>query len=170
MNHIVDRSRDGEVSNFFPGLWEKPSSSSPSLLCLGETSPVRFQSATISAKHTTQTLHWQDKGSRIEGQSLLGERLFQKEECEIVWESCFSSLNVPFRKFDKPGPTFHSLILDKPSLIFFLSFQFVHEHENGSPLSQSSSSLSSSINQAQSPTTSSLQRCYASSFFFARIM
>ena len=123
MNHIVDRSRDGEVSNFFPGLWEKPSSSSPSLLCLGETSPVRFQSATISAKHTTQTLHWQDKGSRIEGQSLLGERLFQKEECEIVWESCFSSLNVPFRKFDKPGPGLSNFLVTRPDFSFSYTWQ-----------------------------------------------
>ena len=47
---------------FFPGLWEKPSSSSQSLLCLGEHNPVRFHQptnqATISTKHTTQTLQW----------------------------------------------------------------------------------------------------------------
>ena len=94
-------------------------------------------------------------------------RLFEKAVFPLLMFRSESLTNqgLVCQTFWLPGPTFHSLILDKPSLIFFLSFQFVHEHENGSPLSQSSSSLSSSINQAQSPTTSSLQRCYASSFF-----
>ena len=62
-----------EVSNFFPGLWEKPNTSSPSLLCLGEANPVRFQPATISTKHTTQTLHNTDTKKEEEAQGFLSE-------------------------------------------------------------------------------------------------
>ena len=47
---------------FFPGLWEKPSRSSQSLLCLGEHNPVRFHQPTKQqSAQNTQHRHYSEE-------------------------------------------------------------------------------------------------------------
>ena len=104
-----EKSRAAALHHSF--VWERPALSVFS----------RQQSA-----QNTQHRHYTDK-TRVLASGvkacMLGERLFQKEEGEIVWESCFSSLNVPFRKFDKPGPGLSNFLVTRPDFSFSYTWQ-----------------------------------------------
>ena len=146
-----EKSRAAALHHSF--VWERPALSVFS----------RQQSA-----QNTQHRHYTDK-TRVLASGVKAcwvKDSFRKRSVRLFEKAVFPLLMFRSESLTNQARLFILLYLTSQAWFsFFLSFQFVHEHENGSPLSQSSSSLSSSINQAQSPTTSSLQRCYASSFF-----
>ena len=95
---IVLQHHRYQVSNFFPGLWEKPSTSAPSLLCLGEANPVSFHQATISTKtHNTYiTRKNPDTQKEIQAQGVSKKTEFSRNQ---LWEIFLWLMRNPIEFF-----------------------------------------------------------------------